>query len=66
MVLEHCQQLLQTWLTGMGLTLNEAKSHISHTLDLTFKPMFKGVWSTAVNFETVVKTPGLSSSCMME
>src|SRR5215475_7152753 len=32
-VLEHCQQLLQTWLTGMGLTLNEAKSHISHTLD---------------------------------
>ena len=32
-VLEHCQHLLQTWLTGMGLTLNEAKSHISHTLD---------------------------------
>ena|SRR5437763_319339 len=32
-VLEHCQHLLQTWLTGMGLTLNEATSHISHTLD---------------------------------
>ena len=32
-VLEHCQHLLQTWLTGIGLTLNEAKSHISHTLD---------------------------------
>ena len=32
-VLEHCQHLLQTWHTGIGLTLNEAKSHISHTLD---------------------------------
>ena len=32
-VLEHCQHLLQTWLTGIGLTLNEAKSRISHTLD---------------------------------
>ena len=32
-VLEHCQQLLMTWLAAMGLTLNEAKSHIHHTLD---------------------------------
>ena len=32
-VLEHCQQLLRTWLAEMGLTLNEAKSRISHTLE---------------------------------
>ena len=32
-VLEHCQQLLMTWLAPIGLTLNEAKSRISHTLD---------------------------------
>jgi RNA-directed DNA polymerase len=32
-VLEHCQQLLMTWLAAMGLTLNEAKSHIQHTLE---------------------------------
>jgi RNA-directed DNA polymerase len=32
-VLEHCQQLLMTWLAEMGLTLNEAKSRISHTLE---------------------------------
>src|SRR5215510_6944787 len=32
-VLEHCQQLLITWLAEMGLTLNEAKGRISHTLE---------------------------------
>jgi len=32
-VLEHCQQLLMTWLADIGLTLNEAKSHIHHTLE---------------------------------
>jgi RNA-directed DNA polymerase len=32
-VLEHCQQLLLAWLAGIGLTLNKAKSRISHTLD---------------------------------
>jgi RNA-directed DNA polymerase len=32
-VLEHCQQLLVTWLAKIGLTLNEAKSHIHHTLE---------------------------------
>jgi RNA-directed DNA polymerase len=32
-VLEHCQQLLITWLADIGLTLNAAKSHISHTLE---------------------------------
>ena len=32
-VLEHCQQLLMTWLAAMGLTLNEAKSRIHHTLE---------------------------------
>src|SRR5438128_376920 len=32
-VLEHCQQLLRTWLAKMGLTLNEAKSRICHTLE---------------------------------
>ena len=32
-VLEHCQQLLITWLAEMGLTLNEAKCRISHTLE---------------------------------
>src|SRR5262249_47685639 len=32
-ILEHCQQLLSTWLAGMGLTLNEAKSRICHTLE---------------------------------
>src|SRR4030095_7998440 len=32
-VLEHCQQLLTTWLAEIGLTVNEAKSHIHHTLD---------------------------------
>ena len=28
-VLEHCQELLKTWLAKMGLTLNEAKSRIT-------------------------------------
>jgi RNA-directed DNA polymerase len=32
-VLEHCQPLLTTWLAEIGLTLNEAKSRISHTLE---------------------------------
>jgi RNA-directed DNA polymerase len=32
-VLEHCQQLLRTWLADIGLTLHEAKSHIRHTLE---------------------------------
>src|SRR5256886_659720 len=32
-VLEHCQQLLTTWLATMGLTVNEAKSRIHHTLE---------------------------------
>jgi RNA-directed DNA polymerase len=32
-VLEHCQQLLKTWLAEMGLSLNEAKSRICHTLE---------------------------------
>ena len=32
-VLEHCQHLLMTWFAGVGLTLNEAKSRISHTLE---------------------------------
>ena len=32
-VLEHGQQLLITWLADIGLTLNPAKSHISHTLE---------------------------------
>ena len=32
-VLEHCQQLLMRWLADIGLTLNEAKSHIRHTLE---------------------------------
>ena len=32
-VLEHCQQLLITWLADIGLTLNEAKSSIHHTLE---------------------------------
>jgi RNA-directed DNA polymerase len=32
-VLEHCQQVLRTWLAGIGLTLNEDKSQIRHTLD---------------------------------
>src|SRR5919197_3101036 len=32
-VLEHCQQLLMTWLADIGLTLNTAKSRSSHTLD---------------------------------
>jgi RNA-directed DNA polymerase len=32
-VLEQCQQLLMTWLAAMGLTLNEAKSRIQHTLE---------------------------------
>jgi RNA-directed DNA polymerase len=32
-VLEHCQQLLMTWLAGIGLALNVAKSRISHTLE---------------------------------
>jgi RNA-directed DNA polymerase len=31
--LEHCQQLLITWLAEMGLTLNEAKCRLSHTLE---------------------------------
>ena len=32
-VLEHCQQLLMTWLAQIGLALNAAKSCISHTLE---------------------------------
>ena len=32
-VLEHCRQLLMTWLAEIGLTLNEAKSGICHTLN---------------------------------
>ena len=32
-VLEHCQELLKTWLAQMGLRLNEAKSRIRHTLE---------------------------------
>ena len=32
-VLEHCQELLKTWLAGMGLSLNEAKCSIGHTLE---------------------------------
>jgi RNA-directed DNA polymerase len=32
-VLEHGQQLLMTWLMNIGLTLNEAKSRIHHTLE---------------------------------
>jgi RNA-directed DNA polymerase len=32
-VLEHCQLLLMTWLADVGLTLNAAKSHITHTLE---------------------------------
>jgi RNA-directed DNA polymerase len=32
-VLEHAQDLLMTWLADVGLTLNEAKSSISHTLE---------------------------------
>jgi RNA-directed DNA polymerase len=32
-VLEHCQELLRTWLAEMGLSLNEAKSSIRHTLE---------------------------------
>jgi RNA-directed DNA polymerase len=32
-VLEHGQRLLMTWLADIGLTLNEAKSHIRHTLE---------------------------------
>jgi RNA-directed DNA polymerase len=32
-VLEHCQELLKTWLADIGLSLNEAKSHIGHTLE---------------------------------
>jgi RNA-directed DNA polymerase len=32
-VLEHCQQLLITWLADSGLTLNAAKSHIQHPLE---------------------------------
>ena len=30
-VLEHCQQLLRTWLAEMGLPLNEATSRLCHT-----------------------------------
>src|SRR5262245_22234223 len=32
-VLEQSQQLLRTWLAEIGLTLNETKSHICHTLE---------------------------------
>jgi RNA-directed DNA polymerase len=32
-VLEHGQPLLRTWLAAMGLTLNEAKSRIQHTVE---------------------------------
>ncbi|MDH3600893.1 MAG: reverse transcriptase domain-containing protein [Candidatus Tectomicrobia bacterium] len=33
LVLDHCQQLLMAWLAPMGLTLNETKTRISHTLE---------------------------------
>jgi RNA-directed DNA polymerase len=32
-VLEHCRELLKTWLADIGLSLNEAKSYIGHTLE---------------------------------
>src|SRR5215468_9433558 len=32
-VLEQCQELLRRWLAEMGLSLNEAKSSIHHTLE---------------------------------
>src|SRR5688572_27574159 len=32
-VLEHCQQLLMTWLAEIGLTLNTTKTRIRHTLE---------------------------------
>ena len=32
-VLEHCQQLLTTWLADIGLTLNATKTRIRHTLE---------------------------------
>ena len=32
-VLKHCRQLLSMWLAKMGLSLNEAKSSIHHTLE---------------------------------
>ena len=32
-VLEHCQQLLMTWLAKIGLTLNTTKTRIRHTLE---------------------------------
>lgn len=32
-VLEHCQQLLRTWLAEIGLTLHEEKSQIRHPLN---------------------------------
>jgi RNA-directed DNA polymerase len=32
-MLEHCQDVLKTWLAQMGLRLNEAKSSIRHTLE---------------------------------
>jgi len=32
-VLEHCQELLKTWLAEMGLSLHEAKSCIAHTCE---------------------------------
>ena len=32
-VLEHCQQLLTTWLAEIGLTLNTTKTRIRHTLE---------------------------------
>jgi RNA-directed DNA polymerase len=32
-VLEHCQEVLKAWLAGIGLSLNEVKSHIGHTLE---------------------------------
>ena len=32
-VLEHCQERLKTWLAGRGLSLNEAKGSIGHTLE---------------------------------
>ena len=32
-VLEQSQQLLRLWLAEIGLTLNETKSHVRHTLE---------------------------------
>src|SRR5215510_11402726 len=33
--IEHCQHLVQEWLKGIGLELNEQKTRIAHTLEKT-------------------------------